>query len=728
MDLSFSTENARYAFGQHDRITIDGQAFRVQMEMETGYILAFDDETGLANEVSHEELARLGHEGRIRVEREYFSPVAARKRMMTSEVTLSALFGRQERRVTKKDLYVQVAEEMRHEGLLKYTDASIRGNMYEIVGRVQEIAPKRLPEGDKELKPSEDFGRAPAPRTLRRWRAEKNKFGLLGLVDSMSLRGNRTSRFSPEAISLIMKEVRRYLSADKPTIKQIYEDVVTVFIERNEDRAERGLYPLTIPSRETVRRAIRSLDPFQVVLARHGEAVARKRFRAVTTGILLTRPLERVEIDEWTVDVQTLLQDNEIYGLLTEEERASLGLDFEKKIDPRTGKIKQKKTVRWTLTAAICCATRCILGLVISRSPNSEAAVQLLEMITVNKGAWAKAVDARTPWDMHGTPELIVFDGGAAFKSLRFRMAAEDMGIAWEMAMNGVPENRGTIERVFKTFAGDFAPRLSGHTGSNIFEKGDSDPEKRAALTLDDFTFVLVRWVVDIYHNSPHRGLGGEKPVQAWRRLSKKYGVTPPPDHEMMRLCFGQQRVRRLDKTGLTVLGAKYQSAVLQNYMRRKDPKEVKVRWHPKDIGAISVLLGKKWLEVPALDNSLKGVPAQTWLTAVNRVQSADPTKNRLNNEVVREAIKAIKLRNENAMANAGLNLQDWSEERMQYLEDKVLAGVEFFEPAKPTKAKGELGQHIPATSELTGEEYAGTDQTGVSSSKAAPAVTFEED
>lgn len=153
-------------------------------------------------------------------------------------------------------------------------------------------------------------------------------------------------------------------------------------------------------------------------------------------------------------------------------------------------------------------------------------------------------------------------------------MAVNDLGVTWEMAMNGVPENRGTIERVFGTFAIDFAPRLSGHTFSSIIEKGDVDPEKRAVLKLEDFTFALIRWVTDIYHNAPHRGLGGDTPVKAWRRLSQEYGVLPPPDMEMMRLCFGLSRKYQLDKKGITVLGMPYQPDALQTYLRRKDPHE----------------------------------------------------------------------------------------------------------------------------------------------------------
>jgi len=357
-------------------------------------------------------------------------------------------------------------------------------------------------------------------------------------------------------------------------------------------------------------------------------------------------------------------------------------------------------------------------------------------MITTNKGAWTDAVGALTPWDMHGTPELIVFDGGAAFKSQRFRMAISDLGVAWEMAMNGVPENRGMIERVFRTFATDFAPRLSGHTFSSIIEKGDADPEARAVLTVDDFTFALLRWVTDVYHNTPHGGLNGETPVKAWRRLTQEYGVSPSPDMEMMRLCFGQQRQYQLDKTGITILGVRYQAEHLQTYMRRQDPHMVDVRWHPKDIGAISVRLGKEWYQVSALDRSLECVPAQTWLTALRHTRSTNPTSNRLDSLAVREAIKAISARNEQAKLGSSLNLEDWSEERMERAEKDLLAGIEFFERKAPTKMKGELGHDLPSVEELTGvpmdhnaPQKAFTGKSEISDAPAKPTnITIEED
>ena len=47
-------------------------------------------------------------------------------------------------------------------------------------------------------------------------------------------------------------------------------------------------------------------------------------------------------------------------------------------------------------------------------------------------------------------PELLVTDGASHFKSEAFRQVCADLGIATEIATNGKPETRGTVERVFR--------------------------------------------------------------------------------------------------------------------------------------------------------------------------------------------------------------------------------------------------------------------------------------
>ncbi|MBL3609835.1 Mu transposase C-terminal domain-containing protein [Rhodovulum sulfidophilum] len=681
MELNFNIDNVRYAFGKLDRVHINGMACKVIYHSEEGYVFGADDSEALAHSYSHEQLSRLGAQGRIRVELGYYDPASARKRLVQSASFIDDLPFKTRVRLSKKDAYCEAILELRRDGLIKMTDEGLDANMALIKGKALAYAGKHTRVGDRKLDISGNFDEAPSPRTLRRWLEAKEELGLVGLADAMHRRGNRTRVMGPEEIGLLMTEVRKYLSPEKPTIKMIHEGVQIAFDKRNAERVKVGLGVLTTPSRETVRRAVRELDPFQVTLAREGEAAARKKYRPVFEGLYLARPLQRVEIDEWQIDLITLMKSSGMYDLLTDEERAALGLD--------------KKKARWWITAAICCTTRCILSMVLSREPGGEAATQAVQMIMTNKGKWADAVGALTAWDMHGRPELIVTDGGAAFKSERFRFACADLAIATEIAINGVPEVRGTIERVFKTFVLDLMPRLSGRTFSNILEKGDSDPTKRAALTVDDLTFALVRWVVDIYHNTPHRGLDGETPIACWRRLSTQWGVMPPPDMHTARTVFGQHKTATLDKTGITILKVRYHSEKLAAWLRREGSCTVNVRWHPKDIGAVSVQLGDRWHEVPSVDASLEGVSAQTWLTATRTVRAGNPKSNRLDLPAVRQGIKAIEERNEAAMASASLNLEDWSAEAFDRAEKNVLAGVEFHERASGPQNDSELGRAI---------------------------------
>ncbi|MCU9848969.1 hypothetical protein OEZ60_13245 [Defluviimonas sp. WL0024] len=136
MDLSFSFENARYAFGKADRVTVEGIPYRVHVETEVGVVFTRDDTTALSAQFSHADLARLGSLGRIRVERDYFDREAARKRQLKSHVSTSALIGRPMRRLTKKDAYCQAALELHHEKLMGFTDTSIAANTQLLVGRV----------------------------------------------------------------------------------------------------------------------------------------------------------------------------------------------------------------------------------------------------------------------------------------------------------------------------------------------------------------------------------------------------------------------------------------------------------------------------------------------------------------------------------------------------------------------------------------------------------------
>ena len=51
----------------------------------------------------------------------------------------------------------------------------------------------------------------------------------------------------------------------------------------------------------------------------------------------------------------------------------------------------------------------------------------------------------------------------------------------------------------------------------------------------------------------------------------------------------------------------------------------------------------------------------------------------------------------------ASLNLEDWSDKRMERAETNLLAGIEFYDRKQPMQHKGVLGHEIPSVEELTG-------------------------
>ena len=88
---------------------------------------------------------------------------------------------------------------------------------------------------------------------------------------------------------------------------------------------------------------------------------------------------------------------------------------------------------------------------------------------------------------------------------------------------------------------------LIGRTFSNSVERGDYPSEDWAALTDDELAEIFTLFIVDIYHNTPHSGLKGETPANAWKRLSNEQNVTPPPNANARRFVFGLPHSRKLD-------------------------------------------------------------------------------------------------------------------------------------------------------------------------------------
>jgi putative transposase len=393
-------------------------------------------------------------------------------------------------------------------------------------------------------------------------------------------------------------------------------------------------------------------------------------------------------MDEWTVDLFSLMAENGLWAIFSDEEKASLGFE-------------EEKITRWFLTVAICATTRCILAMKLSRAPSARSAMQTIDMIVRDKGVFADAVGTQYPWNMSGTPELIVTDCGSAFINFDTRAGASDLGIHIDAGPAGMPELRARIERMFGTMSTRLISRFTGRTFSNTIQKGDYDGEARAALTTEDLSEALVRWVVDVYHRTPHAGLGGETPANCWKRLVARSGVAPMPSVRMRRKALGTRLERTVTKTGITVLGIRYHSEVLAQWFMHSNSRQVRVRWYSEDLGAIAVELDGKWIEVPSVFERFQGERAQTWLMAMREIRASVAALKAVDEMVIFNAMARIREIKAQAMARIGLMVDDYSAGRIKSLEDGMLIGFHVDEAPRRAQQLSEaddMGIELPTS------------------------------
>ncbi|SIS16122.1 putative transposase, partial [Roseovarius nanhaiticus] len=510
---------------QADRLTIEGKRFDWAGKSGDTIFLQPADGQGLTEQFSMGMLSRLSAAGAIKHEVGYYLPDDLKPAPLAKGALfqVSDLNSSQKKRFYNRYVQIMAIEDMVSEGLILPNAADIEASEKEIETRATAYLRQEVTERDllnhalehqqlpKSVAKSVRKGRGGGSKNgvvlysadyLRKLYNRYQKHGLSALADTLSKCGNRSSGFRPAEQSLLMSTIRAsYLTLERKTLKATVVDVQRAFHNANKG-LKKGELALRVPGRDAVRTAIKKLDPLRVMIARHGREYAIKKLRPVGTGLEVSRPGERVEMDEWCIDLQSIIHSANLKEFFGAELLDQIGLDGDK--------------ARWWLVLAIDCRTKIILGMKLTRNPCTSAAQECLRMIVSDKGQLAAASGAPTSWSMAVKPEVLVTDNGPAFKAEAFTNCCLDLRIQTLRTHAGVPGMRGTGERIFGTFSTDLMPRLSGRTFSNSIERGDYKSQDRACLNAEDVAFILVRWVVDIYHNSPHRGLGGRTPLEQW--------------------------------------------------------------------------------------------------------------------------------------------------------------------------------------------------------------------
>ncbi|TAH67386.1 MAG: integrase, partial [Rhodopseudomonas palustris] len=509
-----------------------------------------------------------------------------------------------------------------------------------------------------------------SPRSLRRWldAYAACAWDAIALSHNYGRSGNRMPRFGKEERDLMQEYADMYASRLKPDKKSLLTNLHGKIAELNKQRELVGERLLKVPSRAAFERVIASLDPFHVYAGRNSPEAARKKFFIVQNGLSVTRPLERIELDENRIPLQTLLTDAKLWHRLTPEQQANV-----------------ERRRPW-LSTAIDTATRCCLAALIVENPSEASAIATLEMAVNDKSAYASAAGCVTPWDQCGTPECIANDAGSAFKSFGYRAAACDLGADLMFPTTGVPQMRGTKERFYRTVHTGFFSKLNGRTFENVVARGNYESEANADSDKSEVGRLFVRWIVDVYHNTPHSGLGGETPRNAWLRLTKIFPVIPPPDKEVNRHIFGLTHEARIGNHGVRFIGLNYQSQELQRLRRRTGTKPVLIRIDRTDLSRISVRpkpglnveSDQGWISVNCLTSGLEGVSIDHWMRAARIIRKNHADMAKVTEGVVHQALQDIAEFSRMAAKRVGIASPLYSSEDIRRFNRDQVRNFEF--------------------------------------------------
>jgi putative transposase len=405
----------------------------------------------------------------------------------------------------------------------------------------------------------------PSFATACRWLRDYEAAGKdpRGLIPSFDARGNRERRLNDRVLEIIQDAIQQeYLNQLQGSPKAVLREANLKI--QDEELFKPGTEELALVDIRAVYREIAKLDTYQSVSKRLGKSIADKMFRGGRNAPKATRPLERVEIDHTVLDLFL--------------------------VDEETGMLAGRPTI----TVAIDCYTRSILGFYIGFEPPGWQAVMhcLRNAISPNNPWRERFPSINGSLNCYGVPETIVVDNGREFHSKDFLLACAQLGVEIQYSPRAKPWFKGKVERIFRTIGTDLLTGTRGKAVSKLLQEKEYDPQKDAVVGMNRLTEAFCKWVVDVYSHEYHAGIECT-PAEMWERgLEEFSGIRIPSSLAEFLIVMSSSQTRTIQHYGIELNNIRYKSedlsALRQKLHKRKNP-SVCVKYDPSDLGYIRV-------------------------------------------------------------------------------------------------------------------------------------------
>jgi putative transposase len=327
--------------------------------------------------------------------------------------------------------------------------------------------------------------------------------------------------------------------------------------------------------KSTIYRWVKNLRSDISDSSRLGADVARNKYRSVMGGLKVSQILERVEIDHTPLD------------LIVIDQTTMLPLG------------------RAWLTLALDKYSRIVVGFYISFNPPSSYAVLqcLKQMILIKDDLLKRFSDIKNDWPVFGIPDLLALDNGMDLHSDALKKACLELGIQILFCPAATPAMKGSIERFFRTINQGLIHKLPGSTFSNIGERGDYPSEDLAAIDMETLVRLITKWIVDVYNQTPNRGIG-DTPHNKWIESAKHRMIDLPVYPAQLDVITGVPAKRTVFHYGIELEGLHYNNRQLQEIRKISgENMQVELKFYEDQVAYIDVfdLNAKEYLRVEAV-------------------------------------------------------------------------------------------------------------------------------
>jgi putative transposase len=323
--------------------------------------------------------------------------------------------------------------------------------------------------------------------TIYRWIKEYKENGenLLALLPKRNNQGGRgRSRLNPQIEAIINFYIEKeYLNKQKISAKHL------LLLINNELKKQN----LPVISYATLLRRINEIDERFKYKKREGRTKFLNNLKPSGNSYEPQYPLEVIQIDHTPLDIQ----------IVDETYRKPIGRPY--------------------ITLAIDVATRMIYGFYLSLdAPSFYSVGQTIFMGISPKEPYLSSLNIEGIWPIQGLPTTIHTDNAAEFRGSNLEKFCSIFNINLMFRPKGQPFYGGHVEKAIRTL-NTYIHRLPGSTFSNPEERGEYNSEKKAVFTLKELEKYITEWIVNIYHKSPHKGIGGKTPLQIFEeKISSK--------------------------------------------------------------------------------------------------------------------------------------------------------------------------------------------------------------